>query len=219
MGEQRTPRGSFDGALGVADECYFDNFGRASESEGELGGSESNRGEERGFSKPIEAARILPTTDGQVGGREAGDANLAAVAMSRQLERHFAGGCGEVGSIGFVGEEEGESFGWDVFQRLVDVERSEEGVGSGHVEGMVIDGEGLGPVFEKVDAVFGEVFFDEGPGLAYVMISIDGEGTESGFDLCEDRCEVLDGGGSTVDEVTGECDDVGVEVGGGFCGA
>jgi hypothetical protein len=132
------------------------------------------------------------------------------------LECDFTGGGGEVGDVRFVGEEDGEPLGWDVFECFVEVEGAEEGVSAGEVDGVVANGYGLRAVFKKMDAVMGEVLFDEGAGFSNVMVSVDGEGTEAGVDFCEDGREFFDCAGAAVDKVAGEGDDVGVELGGGF---
>lgn len=82
-----------------------------------------------------------------------------------------------------------------------------------------MDGEGVRLVFKKMDAVLGKVLFDEGAGFAHVVVTVDGEGAEAGFDLSEDWGKALDGAGPAIDEVSGQGDEIGVEVRRNLCRA
>ncbi len=112
-----------------------------------------------------------------------------------------------------MGEEDGERFRRDVFERLMEVKFAEERIGAGKVEWVVVDRQSLRSISEKLDAVLYEMLLDEGAGFANVMISVDGEGAEARADFREYGCEVFDGVGSAVDKVAGECDKVGLETG------
>ncbi len=104
----------------------FNDFGGATESQWKLGGSQTDGGKQGGSTDAIESARIFFSADGKVGGRKAGQTDLATVAVAGELEADLLGSGSDVDGVGLVSEEKGECALWDIGECFLDIDCAEE---------------------------------------------------------------------------------------------